>query len=390
MDRCAHVLYSRVAQHGHLARLGIDVHVGDVRARRAAPFCDVDVANARDRPTRPGQLRGKLVKGHAGCCVRARGEPVPVERHRLDRHGPERGGPLGHLCDHVPGCLDDGYAGGHGCPAAGTDLCKAGGAGVARAGLDLIERQSQHLCRLHCQAGARARDVDRPGEQAHGAISIDADRAARLCAPVAPVGKGDTPSAVGSREGSAIVRVFLRSLEHLRATDIGVHRTGDAACALSGTVLAAEGKRVHADLFRQFVDHCLAGKGGRGSARCAVGLHLGPVDQYVIAIDLSVGDVIGGKDHPCARADGRAGIRAGLVPQRGLGCGDLAVARRSHFHLDHGAGRGPGGQEHLGTRHDDLDRAACLARQHRRRDRDVGGVLAAERTAHLCGHDADL
>src|SRR5687767_5200885 len=101
------------------------------------------------------------------------------------------------------------------------------------------------------------------------------------------------------------------SLESFDGADLDVGLAVDAVGAFASAVLQPQLEGVKTQALGELVDDLLRGEGDLGSAGCPVGCRAGFVHHDSVAIDASVGDVIGGEDACGGDSVGRAGIGAG-------------------------------------------------------------------------------
>ena len=151
-------------------------------------------------------------------------------------------------------------------------------------GLHVLGRDAQRLGQLHGDAGARAADVGRAFDQRHGAVVVDAGRAARCAADVEPEAAGDAAAAVLARPAATSSgRCSCAASRHFDEADARIDGAVDAARPLLGGVLQPELDRVDAELLGQLVDDLLAGERRLRRAGRAVGLRLGLVVADVVS-----------------------------------------------------------------------------------------------------------
>ena len=132
------------------------------------------------------------------------------------------------------------------------------------------------------------------------------------------------------------------------------------------------------------------GEGADRGAGCAVRGDLRPVADDVIADGERVREVIDRHAADAALLHRRAGERARLEFEDGLGGDDATVSLRAKLNFDDGAGGGPSGAEDVLTAHLDLDRAAGFLRQHVGERFEVDDRLAAEAAADLGRDGSDV
>ena len=201
--------------------------------------------------------------------------------------------------------------------------------------------------------------------------------------------RGDAASLVLAQR-RAPVRVRLGRLQRLDQADRPELRPVGGLGALLGRVLEAQLDRVHADRLGDLVDHLLDRELGDRAARRAIGRHLRPVADHVVADHLHVLEVVGREGAHAARLHRRAREGAGLVFQLGLGGDDAAVLLGADLDAHVRARGRAGGAEHLLARHHHLHRPAGLLGQRQRDGLQIHDGLAAEAAADLRRRDADL
>ena len=182
----------------------------------------------------------------------------------------------------------------------------------------------------------------------------------------------------------------LSHFQRFPAADARIDDAVRTPRALDGRVLDAEIDRIHAELFGQGVHGLFGAEGYLGGTGSSVSEAARLVDDDIVAIDETVGNVVAGQHAHGRGADQSAGIGTRLEGDIGLGCCQLAGAVGTHLDAHERPGCRPRALEHIGPRHRHFHRLRRLLRQQCGRRFEVDGNLAAETAADLLGYDLHL
>src|SRR5262245_25521112 len=320
MDRPARILDGRVADHRDLAGLRINLDVGDVGGKAGGGTSGVDAGIADDRTAGLTGDAGDLLQAHrcvlAGIGAGGAHAAVAVLDRILGQLPQLRRALTGFLHDVASGFYRRHATGERRTAAAGEEVV-AELAGVADLHTDLVQWHTQLFRRHHAQGGTQATDIRRAGGERQGAIFVEPQRHRGFAADIEPeAARHPTTLVLAERRAPMGVRLGgLQGLDHADRPEFGpVGGLGP----LPGGVLQPELDRIDADFAGDFIDHAFDGKLGNRPARCAVGRHLWPVGDDVVADHLDVFDVVGRVGAHGARLHRRAGEGARLILEFGL------------------------------------------------------------------------
>ena len=397
MDGAADVLEGRVAQHPDDAESDIDLDVAEMRREAAFGARGVELLAGADRPAGGGGLSRDLAQAErlelAGIVAgRSCLAVLPHDRVRIDL--PDLCGALAQDSDDMLRRLRDHHRRGVGDAAAAGQVAEADRTGVADQHRDLLVVDAQHLGRDVGGRRARTADVGMARDHHHGAVFVDVDLRARLAAGIEPEARGHAAAVdlavLGLGQRRLVMRVLARRFDGLDEADAREDRAVRGLGSHPGGVLQPQLQRIHLQRFGDLIHHAFDAIGADRCARGAVGRDLRAVGDDVEAVGVDVRDVVGREGAPGGTTDRRTGKGAGLQAEGAAGGDQRAVLHGADLDLAVRARRRARGVEHLGTRHDHLDRAAGLLRQHQRQRLEIDDGLAAEAAADLGGNGADV
>ena len=257
----------------------------------------------------------------------------------VDRNVPHLRRPLAQHLDGVAGRKDGGHGRRESTAAAVGHVVMAKRRGICDYRADIVVGNAEFLRRHQRQRSARTAHVDRADGKRHGAVRPNIEVGAGLAAEIEPEAASHAASLVLAKPGLHL-RMLPGGLQRRPDADRSVNRTIGRLRAFPGCVPDTEVDRIHADSMGELVNCTFDGEGRHRRRGRAVGSHLGPVDQHLVAHRLDVLEIIAGERGHGAELGPHAGIGTADVTQRGGGRRDGAVLPGTDLDVDRGGAGG--------------------------------------------------
>ena len=293
MDCLARVLYCRVAQDGYLARLGVNLHIHDVRGESAARSGRIEICSSNDGTARLCEALSHFLEADAQFGVGLVAESAVGEADLINIRLPHQSRALNHLALHVLSRLEARPARLEGCAAPSCHGGIADSFSVADLRVHILDRNAQHLGELLRGGWPCAANVHRADGQVDCAIVVDIRGGASGAGAVHPESCSHAAPAIGAFERRLVVVVVSGSFVCLDAAYHWVDDAVAAPCAFLRAVHNAEVERVDVELAANLVYDLLRRERCARRAGGAVGCRLGLVVHHIVAVEPKVLHIVG-------------------------------------------------------------------------------------------------